>query len=55
HGAFLYTDKGFQIAFLIGAVASGIGALLAAMLPRRIEQVQVPAAQIADEAVVVAH
>ncbi|MDT2008568.1 MFS transporter [Rhodococcus opacus] len=56
HGAFLYTDEGFQIAFLIGAVASGIGALLAAMLPRRIEQIQVPAAQIADdEAVIFAH
>ncbi|WP_330255188.1 MFS transporter [Nocardia sp. NBC_00565] len=58
-GHTFYTDKGFQIAFLIGAVASGIGALLAVLLPRRIAQLEVPATQIADDdqevAVVFAH
>ncbi|MGW5074472.1 MFS transporter [Rhodococcus sp. NPDC004095] len=43
-GVVFYTDKGFQVAFLIGAVAALIGALVAFALPRRIEQVAVPAA-----------
>ncbi|TQF74642.1 MFS transporter [Rhodococcus spelaei] len=43
-GVVFYTDKGFQIAFLIGAVAAVLGALVALALPRRIEQLSVPGA-----------
>lgn len=56
HGAVLYTDEGFHSAFLIGAVAAGIGAVLALLIPRRIARLQVPTEQIGDgEAVVLAH
>ncbi len=48
HGAVLYTDRGFQVAFLIGAVACAIGALLAVLLPRKIEQLPAPVAQDAE-------
>ena len=41
-GAILYTDQGFQIAFLIGTTTALLGAIAAVMLPRRIEQLQVP-------------
>ncbi|MFD4179825.1 MFS transporter [Rhodococcus sp. NPDC058514] len=53
-GAILYTDKGYQIAFLIGAVAAALGAVVALLLPRKIEQVKIPASQIADEPAMVA-
>lgn len=50
-GAILYTDEGFQVAFLIGAVGAVIGAVVALMLPRKIRQLQVPgAAQSAPDA-----
>lgn len=41
-GVVFYTDAGFQVAFLIGAVAAVLGAVVAFALPRRIEQVVVP-------------
>lgn len=47
-GAILYTDKGFQVAFLIGAVASGIATVLALALPRRIERLAVPESMSAN-------
>jgi MFS family permease len=50
-GAILYTDKGFQVAFMIGAVAAVIGAVVALMLPRRIEQAAVPATDVTGEPV----
>ncbi|MFF0816694.1 MFS transporter [Rhodococcus sp. NPDC003318] len=43
-GAILYTDTGYRVAFLIGAAAAVLGALVAFALPRRIEQLAVPAA-----------
>jgi len=57
HGAILYTDKGFRIAFLIGAVAAGVGAIMSLMLPRRIEQLHMPPAQVVgdEKAAVVGH
>ncbi|MEU2006412.1 MFS transporter [Rhodococcus sp. NPDC019627] len=48
-GAILYTDRGFQVAFLIGAVAAAVGAILAALIPRRIAQVDAPPAVIVHE------
>ncbi len=41
HGAILYTEKGFEVAFLIGAAAAVIGAVSAMALPRRIQQITV--------------
>lgn len=56
HGAILYTEKGFQVAFLIGAVAGLIGAVLALALPRRIQQIAVSdAGEVEGTAPVVAH
>ncbi|WP_280490040.1 MFS transporter [Nocardia carnea] len=54
HGA-VYTDTGFQVAFLIGAVGAGLGCVAALLLPRRIERVRLPAGQEekGDEGVVV--
>jgi hypothetical protein len=48
-GAILYTDRGFQVAFLIGAAAAAVGAILAALIPRRIDQVDAPPAVIVHE------
>lgn len=48
-GATLYTDKGFQVAFLIGAVVSVIGALAAFMLPRKIHQLAGPPAIVVSK------
>ncbi|WP_157108335.1 MFS transporter [Aldersonia kunmingensis] len=45
-GAILYTDKGFTIAFLIGAVSAALGAIVAFALPRRIQQVDAPDANV---------
>ncbi len=49
HGATFYTDKGFHVAFLIGAVGAAIGALAAVLLPRRIERVGISTGAVADE------
>ncbi len=48
HGAILYTDMGFHVAFQIGAVVAALGAIAALMLPRKIQQVRAAAAR-ADE------
>ncbi|MFC4374338.1 MFS transporter [Nocardia halotolerans] len=42
-GAVFYVERGFTIAFLIGAVAALIGAVVAVALPRRIVQLSAPA------------
>ncbi len=58
HGATFYTDRGFQVAFLIGGVAVAFATLLALLLPRRIDRLQLPAEQAATEeptAVVLGH
>ncbi|MQY21584.1 MFS transporter [Nocardia macrotermitis] len=56
HGATLYTDAGYRVAFLIGTVGAVIGALAALGLPRRIERVGVPTDTSGDEdAPVLAH
>ncbi|WP_412015787.1 MFS transporter [Nocardia sp. KC 131] len=49
HGHTFYTDNGFRIAFLMGAVAAGVAALFALLLPRKIEQVRVPRTQVAGD------
>ncbi len=41
-GYTFYLESGFQVAFMIGAVVAVVGAVVALLLPRRIEQVQVP-------------
>ncbi|MGW0639212.1 MFS transporter [Nocardia salmonicida] len=41
-GAVFYLDRGFTIAFLIGAVTALVGAIVAAALPRRIVQLSAP-------------
>ncbi|MFD6103931.1 MFS transporter [Nocardia salmonicida] len=41
-GAVFYLDRGFTIAFLIGAVTALAGAIVAAALPRRIVQLSAP-------------
>ncbi|MBY8860902.1 MFS transporter [Nocardia sp. CA2R105] len=43
HGATLYTDNGFQVAFQIGAVIAAVGAIAAVLLPRKIQQVKAAA------------
>ncbi|MFC7448454.1 MFS transporter [Rhodococcus daqingensis] len=48
-GFVFYTDKGFQVAFLIAAAAAVACLVAALLLPRRIEQVQVPASQVDGE------
>ncbi len=49
-GASFYTNTGFRVAFLIGMVGALIGALAAFIMPRRIERVEVPAAESQQEA-----
>ncbi len=51
HGAVLYTNNGFSMAFVIGAIAAGIGVIAALLLPRRIEQLRVAAQPVGDEGV----
>lgn len=51
-GAVLYTNDGYLVAFSISAGAAVIGALVAALLPRTIRQVDAPAAA---DAVVLTH
>ncbi|MFC9790095.1 MFS transporter [Rhodococcus sp. NPDC127528] len=54
-GAVFYTDQGFQVGFMIAAAAAVLGALVALMIPRKIEQLQVPSAPtVADDGTVVA-
>lgn len=53
-GAVFYTEKGFQVAFLIGAVAAIVGALVATLLPRKIVQLAVPAHRVIADDVVLA-
>ncbi|AQA26157.1 sugar (and other) transporter family protein [Rhodococcus sp. MTM3W5.2] len=48
-GMAFYTDKGFQIAFLIAAAAAVAGLVAGLLLPRRIEQVAVPTSAAAGE------
>lgn len=42
HGTIFYTDRGFQVAFMIGAVATLVGAAAAFLLPKSIVQVRKP-------------
>ncbi len=48
-GVVFYTDSGFKVAFLIAAAASVACLAAALLLPKRIEQVKVPAAQASGE------
>ncbi|TSD95058.1 MFS transporter [Skermania sp. ID1734] len=56
-GAVFYTDNGFAVAFLIGTATAVLGAVVAALLPRRIVQLEVPSTAEATprEAVAFAH
>ncbi|WP_280481947.1 MFS transporter, partial [Nocardia cyriacigeorgica] len=56
-GAVFYLDRGFTIAFLIGAATAVIGAVVAVALPRRIVQLSAPAAVTdpGEEGLVFAH
>ncbi|MGW5311078.1 MFS transporter [Nocardia thailandica] len=57
-GAVFYLDRGFTVAFLIGAVAAVAGAVVAVALPRRIVQLAAPGATAGtgeEEGLVFAH
>ena len=48
HGATLYTDKGFQVAFQIGAAIAAVGVVAAVLLPRKIRQLTVGATEVGE-------